>query len=111
MNLFRFRCLVPHYMSVLVRALRLILQIKYYLLCVMVLVGTKKRENSMKTSIAKVNQLTAWKNLETHYSKVKELHLRDLFADDPKRAERMHIEAEGIHFDYSKNRITDETLK
>jgi glucose-6-phosphate isomerase len=75
------------------------------------LVGTKKRENSMKTSIAKVNQLTAWKNLETHYSKVKELHLRDLFADDPKRAERMHIEAEGIHFDYSKNRITDETLK
>ena len=65
----------------------------------------------MKTSIAQVNQCTAWKNLEAHYSKLKELHLRNLFKDDPKRGERMVVEAEGIYFDYSKNRITDETLK
>ena len=65
----------------------------------------------MKTSIAQVNQSTAWKSLEAHYSKIKELHLRDLFADDSKRAEHMTLEAEGIYFDYSKNRITNETLK
>ena len=65
----------------------------------------------MKTSVAQVNQSTAWKSLEVHYAKVKELHLRDMFADDTKRGERMAFEAEGIYFDYSKNRITDETIK
>ena len=49
--------------------------------------------------------------LEAHHQKVRELHLRNLFADDPKRGERMTIEAMGIYLDYSKNRITDETLK
>ena len=49
--------------------------------------------------------------LEAHHHKVRELHLRNLFADDPKRGERMTIEAMGIYLDYSKNRITDETLK
>jgi glucose-6-phosphate isomerase len=53
----------------------------------------------------------AWKALETHYRKVRELHLRNLFADDPKRGERMTAEAVGIYLDYSKNRITEETLK
>jgi glucose-6-phosphate isomerase len=53
----------------------------------------------------------AWKVLEAHYRKVRELHLRNLFADDPKRGERMTAEAVGIFLDYSKNRITDETLK
>lgn len=53
----------------------------------------------------------AWKALEAHYKKVKELHLRQLFADDSKRGERMAAEAAGIYLDYSKNRITDETLK
>src|SRR5215469_1534624 len=53
----------------------------------------------------------AWKALEAHYKKVRELHLRKLFADDPKRGERMTAEAVGIYLDYSKNRITDETLK
>src|SRR5262249_54913094 len=52
----------------------------------------------------------AWKALEAHYRKVRELHLRNLFADDPKRGERMAVEAAGIYLDYSKNRITDETL-
>ena len=54
---------------------------------------------------------TAWKALEAHQKKVRELHLRELFANDPKRGERMTTEAAGIYFDYSKNRITDETLK
>src|SRR5271167_3092988 len=56
-------------------------------------------------------QLPAWKALEAHYAKVRNLHLRKLFADDPKRGERMTAEAVGIFFDYSKNRITDETVK
>src|SRR5215471_16667619 len=53
----------------------------------------------------------AWKALEAHHGKVRELHLRNLFADDPKRGERMTVEAVGIFLDYSKNRITEETLK
>src|SRR5262245_36939292 len=53
----------------------------------------------------------AWKALEAHYKKVREIHLRELFANDPTRGERMVAEAIGIYLDYSKNRITDETLK
>jgi len=53
----------------------------------------------------------AWKELEAHSKKVRDLHLRQLFANDPDRGERMIAEAAGIYLDYSKNRITDETLK
>jgi glucose-6-phosphate isomerase len=52
-----------------------------------------------------------WKALETHYKRVRELHLRDLFANDPTRGERMVAQGAGIYLDYSKNRITDQTLK
>lgn len=52
-----------------------------------------------------------WKALEAHYKKIRPLHLRALFADDQKRGERMTAEAVGIYLDYSKNRITGETLK
>src|SRR5207245_6728847 len=52
----------------------------------------------------------AWKDLGTHYKKVKEVHLRQLFADDPKRGVRMSAEALGLFLDYSKNRITSETF-
>src|SRR6059036_1375808 len=52
----------------------------------------------------------AWKALEGHHGKVRELHLRRLFADDPGRGERLTAEAVGVFLDYSKNRITDETL-
>ena len=51
-----------------------------------------------------------WNALEAHYRKIRGLHLRDLFAADPERAERMTVAAAGIHLDYSKNRVTDETL-
>jgi glucose-6-phosphate isomerase len=53
----------------------------------------------------------AWKKLQTHYKKIREVHLRSLFADDPKRGERLTAEAADIYLDYSKNRITDETVK
>ena len=53
----------------------------------------------------------AWKALEAHYRANQETHLRQLFADDPKRGERLTAEAAGIYLDYSKNRITAETLK
>ena len=53
----------------------------------------------------------AWKDLGAHYKKVGETHLRELFADDPKRGERLTVEAVGLLLDYSKNRITDETVK
>ncbi|MEH1852882.1 MAG: hypothetical protein V7L11_14735 [Nostoc sp.] len=62
------------------------------------------------TTIIPLTQRVAWQALEAHYRKVQELHLRQLFADDPTRGERMTIEAIGIYFDYSKHRITDETL-
>ncbi len=53
----------------------------------------------------------AWKALEAHYQQVGKLHLNDLFRDDPGRGERLTAEAAGIYLDYSKNRVTDETLK
>ena len=63
------------------------------------------------TSLVPLTQRAAWKALETHFTKIRELHLRKLFAEDPKRGERLTVEAVGIYFDYSKNRITDETVK
>ncbi len=53
----------------------------------------------------------AWALLEEHYQKLKGVDLRQLFADDPGRGERLAIEAAGLYLDYSKNRITDETLR
>ena len=53
----------------------------------------------------------SWKLLRSHYEKVRELHLRNLFAADPKRGERMTAEGAGLFLDYSKNRITEETIK
>src|ERR1700676_17954 len=55
-------------------------------------------------------QRPAWKALEKHAASVRGLHLRQLFADDPGRGERLAVEAAGIYLDYSKNRVTGETL-
>ncbi|MHC1725893.1 MAG: glucose-6-phosphate isomerase [Syntrophobacteraceae bacterium] len=55
-------------------------------------------------------RLNAWKALTAHCEKAGELHLRELFADDPERGERMTVETLGLFLDYSKNRVTDETL-
>ena len=65
----------------------------------------------MTADIAPLTQRPAWKALQAHYSKIRDVHLRKLFADDPKRADRMTVEALGLSLDYSKNRVTDETLK
>jgi glucose-6-phosphate isomerase len=54
---------------------------------------------------------SAWNTLASHYKTVSKLHLRQLFADDPTRGERMAVEAAGLFLDYSKNRVTDGTLK
>lgn len=56
-------------------------------------------------------QSPAWKALEAHYPSVSAAHLRELFADDPERGRRLTAEAAGIFLDYSKNRVTDETLR
>ncbi len=61
--------------------------------------------------IPPLTQRPAWRTLTTHYAEVKNLHLRKLFADDPTRGERLALEALGLYFDYSKNRVTDETLR
>ena len=65
----------------------------------------------MITAKKPLNQYASWIALEAHYRKIRSLHLRKLFADDPKRGEHMAVEAVGIYFDYSKHRITDETFK
>jgi len=57
-----------------------------------------------------LRQRPAWKALEQHYSEIAGRHLRELFAEDPGRGERLTAEAAGLYLDYSKNRVTDETL-
>ena len=52
----------------------------------------------------------AWNALQEHFAKVRDLHLKQLFADDPQRSERFTLEALGLYFDYSKNRVTSETI-
>ncbi len=65
----------------------------------------------MSEQIAPLNERPAWKALEQHAQAVKKLQLRELFRDDPERGTRLTAEAGGLLLDYSKNRVTDETLK
>jgi glucose-6-phosphate isomerase len=65
----------------------------------------------MKTKMIQLPQRKAWKSLKVHYEKIRKLHLRELFAADPNRGERMTLEALGLYLDYSKNRVTAETLE
>ncbi|HXN27462.1 MAG TPA: glucose-6-phosphate isomerase [Candidatus Acidoferrales bacterium] len=62
-------------------------------------------------AITPLTKRKAWKALGTHYKKIAKLHLRKLFVDDPKRGERLTLEAAGIFLDYSKQRINDQTIK
>jgi glucose-6-phosphate isomerase len=71
----------------------------------------KERKATMTASSQLLTARPAWKALEAHARKVRDLHLRQLFAEDPRRGERLTTEAVGLFLDYSKNRITDETLK
>ncbi len=63
------------------------------------------------SNLAPLTKMPEWKALEAHYEGVKDLRLRALFADDPGRGERLAVEAAGLFLDYSKNRITDETIR
>ncbi len=65
----------------------------------------------MSTTTTSLIQRPAWKALTEHYQQVRDLHLRTLFAQDPTRGERLTCEAAGLYLDYSKNRVTDETLR
>jgi glucose-6-phosphate isomerase len=65
----------------------------------------------MAQKILPLPKRPAWKALAAHYANIRDVHLRTLFADDPRRGERMKVEALGILLDYSKHRITDETLE
>src|SRR5215469_1982478 len=67
-------------------------------------------ERTAMTSILALRDRPAWIGLGEHYNKIREVHLRDLFAGDPGRGERMTAEAAGLYLDYSKNRVTDETV-
>jgi glucose-6-phosphate isomerase len=62
-------------------------------------------------TVAPLRELPAWKALQEHYTRIRKVHLREIFAEDPGRGERLAFEAAGLYFDYSKNRITDETLR
>src|SRR3974390_2934566 len=62
-------------------------------------------------SLVPATEGPAWKSLARHYRQVRKMHLRDLFAVDPRRGEAFTVEAEGIYLDYSKNRITEKTLR
>ncbi|HEY4416440.1 MAG TPA: glucose-6-phosphate isomerase [Verrucomicrobiae bacterium] len=65
----------------------------------------------MKSPLKPLTQRTAWKALVTHHRQIQKLHLRKLFADDAKRAQKFSVGAAGLFLDYSKNRITDKTMK
>jgi glucose-6-phosphate isomerase len=65
----------------------------------------------MKSAIKPLSRRPAWKALATHYKEMNNWHLRELFADDAQRGERLTAEADGLFLDYSKNRITDETVR
>jgi glucose-6-phosphate isomerase len=65
----------------------------------------------MTTAVAPLTSRPAWQALQKHFQQIEPLHLRQLFADDPQRGETLTVDAEGIYLDYSKNRVTAETLK
>jgi glucose-6-phosphate isomerase len=58
-----------------------------------------------------LKQRKAWQALQSHYEKIRSVHLKELFQEDPQRGERMTAEAVGLFLDYSKNRVTDDTVK
>lgn len=63
------------------------------------------------TDSRRPDETAAWQALAAHYQQIKDVHLRQLFAEDRGRGERLTVEGAGLYLDYSKNRITDETLR
>lgn len=73
--------------------------------------ATKVEAVGQSQTIEPLKQRKAWQALQSHYEKIHSLHLRDLFANDPQRGERLTAHDLGLFLDYSKNRITDETIQ
>jgi glucose-6-phosphate isomerase len=73
--------------------------------------ASAKSAQKKAKAITPLTKRKAWKALRAHYKKISKIHLRKLFADDPKRGERLTLEAAGIFLDYSKHRINDQTIK
>ncbi len=71
----------------------------------------KSAAKAKAKAITPLTKRKAWKALSAHYKKISKIHLRKLFADDPKRGERLTLDAAGIFLDYSKHRINDQTIK
>src|SRR5712664_1417086 len=69
-----------------------------------------ERKGEPMTKMLPLTARQSWKALQAHREKIREVHLRTFFDDDPRRGARLTAEAAGIHLDYSKNRVTDETL-
>jgi glucose-6-phosphate isomerase len=66
--------------------------------------------STVSTTTTPLTTRPAWRALQSHYQKIHKASLRELFADDPSRGERLSVEAAGLYLDYSKNRISDETI-
>jgi glucose-6-phosphate isomerase len=74
------------------------------------LTDSKEMKGRAMTAMLPLTARQSWKSLQAHQEKIRSQHLRTLFADDATRGERLTAEAIGIYLDYSKNRVTDETL-
>jgi glucose-6-phosphate isomerase len=72
--------------------------------------ATPAAEGIGNPNLEPLTRLKSWIALEAHAQKIRDLHLKTLFSDDPQRGERMTVEAAGLFLDYSKNRVTDETI-
>src|SRR6058998_337447 len=72
---------------------------------------TETGGQSVTTSMPPLTRRPEWTALQDHYRKIQDVHLRTLCAGDPQRGERLTLEAAGLYLDYSKHRITDETLR
>ena len=66
---------------------------------------------STQSTLTPLTQRPEWRALEEHYQNIRDIHLRTLFADDPQRGEHLALEDVGIYLDYSKNRVTAETMR
>ncbi len=67
--------------------------------------------NATASAKPRLTETPAWRALQAHYEKIKDTELRQFFADDPNRGLRLNAEGAGLYLDYSKNRITDETIR
>jgi glucose-6-phosphate isomerase len=73
--------------------------------------AVKKKSRAKKQTVKRSTRRSVWNALAAHYKALSKIHLRQLFRDDPARGKRMAVEGVGLYLDYSKNRITDQTLK